>query len=306
MESVDPRIRKIVFVWDPLRGMSGSTLMRVHQASSRIASVFSNLEILVCPIQHPALSRIRNSIIVLSKSVLLDVESFRQIDTRENVLIADYVDGVHQDSIDDYVDGFLCASYTECSWLKERTPKPSVLVPHAVDSRFDFIRDGFQKSPKFSCGYFGHLENGIFIDELKKLGLLTHVEDSITSDAKNETPPWMIQATNCSAHYIARPTGSLGEVRFKPFTKGFLAAQCDALAIGNRLDLETTYWLGADYPFLMADETLESAVDGVECCREAWTSGDLAHSREVSRKNRQISCPVANAKAYGLAFKVFS
>ena len=297
---------RVVFVWDPLRGISGSTLMRVHQSASRVASVFSDLEILVCPLQHPALPRIRNSIVVLSKSALLDLDSLSSIDRRHNTLLADYVDGVHQEDIDEFVDGFLCASHTEDLWIKQHFSKPSFLVPHAIDSRFNFLRKHFQASSGFSCGYFGHPENGLFVDELKKLGLLTHVEDSITTEAQNAAPSWMIQALNCSSHYIARPTRVVGEARFKPFTKGFLAAQSDALAVASRLDLESTYWLGTDYPFLVNDETLKSAVDGVERLRDAWTSGDLAHSREVSHQNRQISCPVVNAKAYGLAFKFFS
>ena len=301
-----PTSRKVVFVWDPLRGISGSTLMRVQQSAERVRSVFPDLKVFIGPIQSREVLNLNDSILVLSKSVLLDDHACQKLRRNSNILLADYVDGSHVASSDELVDGFVCASFVEHSWTKLNYSKPSFLVPHAVDARINAMVSSRSKDARFNCGYFGHPENGLLVQTLTEQGKINSKFDSIVANESESSPIWMTEALKASAHYIARPVGERGSNQFKPFTKGFLAAHCDAIAIGGRFEEENLHWLGEDYPFLIEEQTYEAAVSAIDQCREAWSGGDISHARQISLKNRQISCPIANAKDYERAISHFS
>ena len=298
--------RKVVFVWDPLRGMSGSTLMRVHQSSERINSLFPEIKVSVCPIQSPDVFKIKDAIIFLSKSVLLDDSAYRMLCGSSNIMLVDYVDGSHIASIDTNIDGFICASFVEHSWTKKHYSKPSFLVPHAIDARLNSIALSEHKDSKFNCGYFGHLDNGLMVQTLTELGKIQLLRDSIVANESEAQPDWMFDALRMTAHYIARPIDQQSSGQFKPFTKGFLAAHCGAITVGGKYEVENVHWLGADYPFLVEDQTIESAVRALDRCQDSWMSRDFDHARQVALENRQVSCPISNAKDYVAAITHFS
>ena len=273
------------------------------QSAGRIARIFPDTEVSVCATQSRDLLGLEKALVVLTKGCAIDRSRMKKLLRRDNILIADYVDGVHQENIDASVDGFLCSSHTEFEWISHRLLKnqQAALVPHAADDRFSGLEVREDYSESFRCGYFGALTNGLFVDELNNVGALRAVESSIGDSWNGDffaVGGLASQLIQYSVQYIARPGVQIRDGRFKPFTKGFLSAQLGQMVIGARSDAENRYWLGDDYPFYVEDETFDSCLAAIQRCRSAWESGDLAQARAVMQKLRPISCPVQNALDY--------
>ena len=62
---------------------------------------------------------------------------------------------------------------------------------------------------------------------------------------------WREAMARYNVHYAVRRVG-LPQERFKPFTKGMLAARVGAVAVVSTLDAEAMRLLGEDYPFAVA------------------------------------------------------
>ncbi|NBO56547.1 MAG: hypothetical protein EBU84_18580 [Actinobacteria bacterium] len=292
--NIDAPTRNVVLVWDPLRGSPGSVVMRVQQLSRRLAAACPRVEISICPIQSPDVRAIKDSLVIVTKSVLRDPVWLANVDQARNILLADYVDGTHNDETDSLVDGFLCASAVEHQWIGSNLRKPSFLVPHAIDDRlFQHTRGGLK--PKFSCGYFGHPENGFAVRELERLGLVDVFDTTVELAQDIETSEWARGLSGVSAHYIARPPGGVEVGRFKPFTKGFTAAFFNSVAISGRWDDESVYWLGADYPFHVNSANLSSVGSAIRECHEKWELDGCAEVQDLLKTLRQRSCPVQNS-----------
>ena len=302
IESKGLENRQIVFVFNHLASHHGSVLLRVMQSAGRIARIFPDTQVSVCATQSRDLLGLEKALIVLAKGCAIDRSRMKKLLRRDNILIADYVDGVHQGGIDASVDGFLCSSHTEFEWISHRLLKnqQAALVPHAADDRFSGLEVRKDHSESFMCGYFGELTNGLFVGELHSIGALQAVESSVVdpNGAFFAAGGWANQLLQYSVQYIARPSVQIRDGRFKPFTKGFLSAQLGQIVIGARFDAENRYWLGDDYPFYVEVETLDSCIAAIQRCRSAWESGDLVQARAVMQKLRVLSCPVQNALDY--------
>jgi hypothetical protein len=302
VESLGLRNRKIVFVSNHLGFPDGSILLRVVQSAGRIAGIFPDTQVSVCATQSRDLLGLNQALIVLAKGCAIDSSRMKKLLRRDNILIADYVDGIHQDNIDARVNGFLCSSHTEFQWVSHRLLKnqQAALVPHAVDNRLLSIEVQKFDDVSFRCGYFGEPGNGLFAEELCNLGVLQLFETRTASAHRGffEVGGWASQMRQYPVQYIARPSLQIRDGRFKPFTKGFQSAQLGQVVIGARFDAENRYWLGDDYPFFVEEETLESSTAAIQRCREAWEAGNLVHARAVMQKLRVLSCPVQNALDY--------
>jgi len=294
----------VVFVSDYLNNSTGSAIARHSQSLRRMRQV-NALTVNECSIFSSEFDRITDSIIVLGKWALRTEmrKRIQQAKTRNNVVLADYVDGVHMPSIDVHIDGFICSSYTELMAMRERQQN-AWLVPHAIDDRwYDFLGHERERTLTFHCGYHGAQNNCLFPIELQKssdLWLLTDVQVFASDPWRDDLRHW---ANSINVHFIARPSEQISALRFKPFTKGFLAAYLGAFIIGARYDNENSYWLGDDYPWLVEDESLSTARDAIQRCRRDFVAGNVEKAQEVMAKLRRQSCPLQNASDYLAAFQ---
>ena len=130
----------VVFVSDHLNNSTGSAILRHSQSLRRMRQV-NALTVTECSIFSSEFDRITDSIIVIGKWALRTEmrKRIQQVKTRNNVVLADYVDGVHMPSVDAHINGFICSSYTELMAMRERQQN-AWLVPHAIDDRwYDFL-----------------------------------------------------------------------------------------------------------------------------------------------------------------------
>ena len=278
--------------------------MRVQQLSQRLAAACPTVGISICPIQSPDIQAVSDSIVIVTKSVLREPAWLAKLDKARNILLADYVDGTHNVDTDSLVDGFLCASYVEHQWINSNLEKPSFLVPHAIDDRLHQRTQG-SLNREFSCGYFGHPENGFVVRELENLELVTVFDTTVDSAHDIESSDWAWNLSRVPAHYIARPPDGVEVGRFKPFTKGFTAAFFKSVVISARWDDESVYWLGADYPFHVNSASSPSVGSTIAGCREKWDLDGCSELQELLMTLRQRSCPVQNSLDCFSALKYF-
>ena len=294
----------VVFASNHFHHTNGSAIARHSQSLRRMRQV-NALTVNECSIFSSEFDRITDSVIVLSKWALRTEmrKRIQQAKTRNNVVLADYVDGVHMPSIDVHIDGFICSSYTELMAMRERQQN-AWLVPHAIDDRwYDFFGHERERTLTFHCGYHGAQNNCLFPIELQKsgdLGLLTDVEVYASEPWRDDLRHW---ANSMNVHFIARPSEQISVHRFKPFNKGFLAAHLGAFIIGARYDNENSYWLGDDYPWMVEDESLSAARDAIRRCRQDFEAGNVEKAQLVMARLRRQSCPVQNASDYLAAFR---
>ena len=301
-EGIEPKgleRKQIVFVFNHLASHHGSVILRVMQSAGRIAQIFPDTQVSVCATQSRDLLGLDKALIVLAKGCAIDGSRMKKLLRRDNILIADYVDGVHQENIDASVDGFLCSSHTEFEWISHRLLKnqQAALVPHVPNDAF-FAQLERVSWTKFGVGYYGERANGLFVTELNHIGVLEVGAREIALKGGDLTPDWVSDVSSVPVQFIARPSMQVRGGRFKPFNKGFQSAQLGQIVIGARFDAENRYWLGDDYPFYVEDETFDSCLAAIQRCRSAWESGDLAQARAVMQKLRVLSCPVQNALDY--------
>lgn len=297
--------RQVTFLWNPMRGIPGSTELRVRQTARRLAFFYGDGFVSTCSSLSPETKRIRDSVVVLHKGHGLPARAVKRLKYQGNVVATDYVDGPHDRRLDNEVDGFICSSATEFLWLQDRTHKSQIvaLVPHSADDVFSKFR-GRSRGLNFRVGYFGTIRQGLFVDELNRLGILDLAKSRQVHrrDDFGLAPEWIQEVLQVPVAYIARPSNQLFEGRFKPFTKGFQAAVLGQIVIGARYDYENRFWLGDEYPFLVEDETAKSAVSTIELCRLAWGSSKLDAALARMQYLVEMSCPVRNALDYREAF----
>jgi hypothetical protein len=206
--------------------------------------------------------------------------------------------------LDHEVDGFICCSATEYQWMQSHlnNRQKAYLVPHAPDDRLVGLA-GSLKLDDFHCGYFGARENCLFSRELRSLELIDIVETrAVHEDTKFLDQKWVEDLRQTQFQFIARPSAQVWPGRFKPFTKGFLSAAMNQLVIGARFDAENRYWLGDDYPFLVEEENLSSAIAAIDFAKQSWKHGELDLAQATMERLRRVACPVQNALDYRDAF----
>jgi hypothetical protein len=232
--------RNIIFIGHPEKWNSGSSYLRSRQLGllAKASPEFNGLNV-----EFASELTGRNSIQILNKYA---IEHFRAEDlldskTRNNRLIADPLDGVFEDDLLELYDRVIAASCVQREHYLASLSKPVFYVGHHVDQRIAFLPQPPSRSA-FSIAYFGEITNARFQDALSER-VIFHSVDTKKSDSTD----WMGRLKDHPAHYAIRT--SVTERFFKPFTKGFIAAQCMAPVLVAEEDDEARRFLPDTYPY---------------------------------------------------------
>jgi len=191
-------------------------------------------------------------------------------------------------------DFLIAASMSGQSALQELCAQKGLSTPvELLHHHFD-PRLSLQEIPKrlrLSCGYIGRPENALVPEILR--GEIEMVDVTVLKDFENA----LLRINRFALHYGVRPeTQTASELTrgYKPFTKGFTAAACEANILVNREVDDAIAFLGEDYPFLV-DASPKSIVAAFNLARESYGTPLWSDALERMRAVRSRVEPAALA-----------
>jgi len=236
-------LRGIAVVIGRGHARAGSTRLRGEQLAQLCAEAAAGSGHAVSLRYHD--ETLRNMLAIIHKTVLLP--PYRDTLTRLHQdgcrLLVDFLDTMVRPVLARHADAFIACSRPQAEHLRQDYPdRPVVELPHHADLDVAYAAAPFDT---WRCGYFGDPRNAAQLDALVTAGLVT----AWATPVRNENG-WREALADCNLHYAVR-RGGLPEERFKPFTKGMLAARVGAVAVISAEDEEALRLLGPDYPFVM-------------------------------------------------------
>jgi tetratricopeptide (TPR) repeat protein len=255
---------RLTWVYRNKFGAVASTLMRGHQLSEIARASLDSAQ--VNYVDEHQLGGERDSILILTKGFLKDATSdeLAALKARGNIICADYVDDPEREDLHAGIDVYIAASIAQFVHFSGNYPKKLVhLITHHADPRIRPI-----SGPEDYCniGYFGEIANAAYASELQG------VIDFCLTNTKTGDETWIPRLRHCNVHYAIRRQQLSGS--FKPFLKGFTAAQCNSNIIVSLDESDTRYYLASDYPYLLPDNSLESVLGMIEYVRESFGSSE--------------------------------
>ena len=98
---------------------------------------------------------------------------------------------------------------------------------------------------------------------------------------------WFDRLRHCNVHYAVRNRRPIDG--FKPFLKGFTAAQCHANIIVPKTEGDAIYYLGSDYPYLLEDDGLGSVLEMIERVKASFGQrGVASRTRDNGLRTAEI------------------
>ena len=260
---------------------AASTVMRGRQLSEIAKACLAN-SVVNC-VDEYRLGEQTNSILILTKGFLKGacVDELAGLKERGNVVCADYVDDPERDELDDCIDVYIASSITQfLHYSNLYTDKLVHLVTHHTDPRLKDI-----KGPRDYCsiGYFGEIENAAYAAELQG------VIDFCLTNTQVLDASWVPRLRHCNVHYAVRKPNST--VGFKPFLKGFTAAQCNSNIIVPRDESDARYYLGSDYPYILKDGSLSSVLEMIDYAKESFGTAEWHRGLEIMKSLRKRCGP---------------
>lgn len=224
-----------------------STLMRSLMQAELVARYAPDgFEVLSTNVPH-----ISDSIVILNKFLINKRLLLHYLKLRGNIILADMVDGRFKlDKRLNLVDGLICCSHKGLAhYSTAQSAVPVFFVEHCTDPRLPEV------SPlkEFSPWYFGAPQNLLMYDSLKG-----RINISLTEIDKKPHADWLADLPKANFHYALRP--EIKEYSFKPFTKGFVAAHCNANILVHKEDGDARFYLGDDYPYLIHEKLNEEVI----------------------------------------------
>lgn len=255
---------------------TGSNVLRARQLSS-LFEVATNEPVLYSPNEH-----IFNKIVIATKGYIADrgAEGLVALRKRGNVVLLDLIDSKATHQIVDIADGLIASSIQavrqyQSAWVN----KPCFHITHHVDFR---LRGRSRKLDELKIGYFGESLNTIVNDEIAKSVDINHVDTSRIDLGWIDT----IDGYNC--HYAVRKARSIDGP--KPFLKGFVAAAYRSNIIIQRDAGDAEYYLGADYPYLIAPQASSTDIlDMMSLVSETYGGPEWSRGLLVMRDVRRRS-----------------
>ncbi len=253
--------KDIIFVYDDEFKNTGSTVMRGEQLSGYIkdSSLSKNRNI-----SYEVMGNFRNKILFLTKGVLkkISLDKLAALKKSDNILLFDYVDDkpILEQVI--FADVLLAASISAYMDYSRRFSDMKIeYLTHHVDPRIE-EKSIIKVSPKI--GYFGELLNTIHSDIITDYVDFNHIDTSKKSD------DWIETISNYNIHYAIRQHRGIDGS--KPFLKGFTAAHLDSNIIIQDTQVDATYYLGYDYPYLINDISEDNIVKHLEYTYDSYGS----------------------------------
>jgi hypothetical protein len=243
------KTNKVFFMYAPEYKEGGSTVMRSFQLAEIMKRHYGN-QYLVKNVSSatPIIFAPRRGVCICVKMAIIDSTSqyLKALKTRGNIIVFDPVDAIVPDEKMEIADGILASSLEGYDFYKRKYPRKRVfLVNHHVDPRITPVEQA-----GLSIGYFGELGNTIITEAIKNKVDFVSVDTSSQNNLD-----WLNALSGCSAHYAIRKRQDFDG--FKPATKVFTAARCNAIVIIQDSEKEAVRWLGLDYPYLIHGDVTE-------------------------------------------------
>lgn len=244
---------KLVWVYREEAKKIASTVMRGEQLS-KIVSDKTNVN--VDYVNESSLNEINNSLVILTKGFLKKIShiELEVLKANDNVICTDYVDDPEKKEVVEAVDVLVASSIRQLMHYKKTYPeKHSHMITHHVDPDIPYIDPPIDVA---RIGYFGELANARWQDELKdKVSF-------VLTNTKTRSREWVNELVHYNVHYAVRQKRSIDG--FKPFLKGFTAAHCNAAIVVEKSEGDALYYLGSDYPYMVASSELEDVMEKLE------------------------------------------
>lgn len=166
-----------------------------------------------------------------------------------NYVILDLVDKRITERLAQNADCLIASSVRGYHHYRSSWPHiPSFHVTHHVDLRIGSVA----ASTDYAVRYFGEPLNTVTSPEIAARVEFVPVDTSTASVG------WMAKLDGASMHYAVRATRDIDG--HKPFLKGFIAAKCGANMVVQRNAGDAIFYLGEDYPFLIAENASEAEI----------------------------------------------
>lgn len=267
------RKRDITFLYSEKYAASGSTVLRGGQLSELARQHYADAR----EVRYTTRTDIEDEILVLGKGFLKTTtpEDLRALRKR-NLLIADFVDEPPAGHLVREIDMLMASSLCGYRYYLNSFPDiPAFHVTHHVDTRIPRCEEAATEG--FRAGYFGELLNTIRSEEIERLVDFNLVDTSRQGDA------WIGELGRYNFHYAFRQSRGIDGA--KPFLKGFVAAQCGANMMIQKSAGDASFYLGADYPYLMPDDAGPAEIaEGLRHARDTLGGPEWRHGREIMRE----------------------
>ena len=270
----------LIFLYNSQFSNSGSTVMRGQQLSDLVRSHINDRNVV-----YTNNDNVSGQILFLTKGYLHSStpESLERLKKEGNFLIADFVDTLPNDEIVEFIDIIIAASISAFVDYSNRWPHKQIhYITHHVDPRISppKVQENSQQ-PKI--GYFGEFANTIRTDKIKEL-VDFYLVDTSSSNSTN----WLNYISQYNCHYAVRRTRKIDG--YKPLTKGFIAAHCDANIIIQESVTDVKYYLGHDYPYLLPNNPEEKDILHIlERIRSEYGGSEWNYGLEIMREVRERS-----------------
>jgi len=273
--------RRLTWVCRDKSRSVASTVMRGHQLSEMARLRLTDAEVSYVDENH--LGGQSDSVLILTKGFLKEasLDELASLKERGNIVCADYVDDPARDELHECLDGYIAASMTQfIHYSKRYADKLVHLITHHSDPRLNGIR-----GPEDYCniGYFGEIANARYASELQ--GII----DFCLTDTMAIEASWIPKLRHCNMHYAVRKPRAIE--RFKPFLKGFTAAQCHSNIIVSNDESDARYYLGSDYPYILKDGTLNSVLEMIDYAKASFGGAEWRRGLEIMTSVRQRCAP---------------
>ena len=296
--------------------MQGSTNMRAHQFKKMLEPYLSTkYELLLSEVSIPpkflrngfTLKRAfrtwgrslpDNCIVFVTKACIQHfIPDLIDLLNRKNIKVCfDYADSDFSIGPQGLPDMHVCTSITQFKYLKkyqEDNPNFSGSVS-VVFQNYDLALIDFK--PKvintYECAYIG---------TPARTFLTSQIESEITivpALGVSGMQGILTRLPNFNAHYAVRIPQDEGSLLAKPFTKGFVAAACNAVLLTDRQTHDAVEFLGEDYPYMVNELEENEILQVIDYMRATFETKVWWNAKDKIRDMHARVCPSSLAKQF--------
>ncbi|MHC0053332.1 hypothetical protein [Actibacterium sp. D379-3] len=241
-----------------------------------------------------ACADLKDGLVILSKSMVhnLERDAFDLLKAQNRAMLADWIDrGLRSRHLSGF-DIHIAASMAFARDAAARRPDMRMrLLTHHADPRLGWFE--FGDLERLSPVYLGHVGNIPDHPELADQITMAQVTENAGFAA------FLPRLPEFNLHYNVRADTQEKDDNFKPFTKGFTAAACRSNILLQPDVHDAVEYLGADYPYFVADASLNSILDGLAFARESFGGPEWRYGLEVMRDVARRSSPTYVAGELG-------
>ena len=296
--------------------MQGSTNMRAHQFKKMLEPYLSTkYELLLSEVSIPpkflrngfTLKRAfrtwgrslpDNCIVFVTKACIQHfIPDLIDLLNRKNIKVCfDYADSDFSIGPQGLPDMHVCTSITQFKYLKkyqEDNQNFSGSVSLVLQN-YDLALIDFK--PKvintYECAYIG---------TPARTFLTSQIESEITivpALGVSGMQEILTRLPNFNAHYAVRIPQDEGSLLAKPFTKGFVAAACNAVLLTDRQTHDAVEFLGEDYPYMVNELEENEILQVIDYMRATFETKVWWNAKDKIRDMHARVCPSSLAKQF--------